>query len=275
MAAIDLHDTIRITPVDSPHNAAVSISWATDAPKPSPIDWPLDKDLAVRALRALEVHIRRSLPCRLDLRKRIPVGGGLGGGSSDAASTLLALRDAFALPTSDANLADLAASLGSDAPFFLDPARESPRPALVTGFGETITRSTASSPFSTDLWLLIPHFPCPTPVVYAAFDRLRAPSETSALNSQLSTPPLPPSDWFNDLQPAAELVEPRLRAIRLAADAASGLRFMLTGSGSTLIAQRHPDQTLAADRLRHALQHDAAHAGTLAGCQLVPARILA
>ena len=55
-------------------------SWANDAPLPTPIDWPIEQDLGYRAWRALEAHIGRALPVHIDVRKRVPVGGGLGGG---------------------------------------------------------------------------------------------------------------------------------------------------------------------------------------------------
>lgn len=70
---------------------------------------------------------------RIELDKRIPAGSGLGGGSSDAAATLRALRSLWRLPWPDEELEALAASLGSDVPFFLSGGR-----ALVRGRGETV-----------------------------------------------------------------------------------------------------------------------------------------
>ena len=71
---------------------------------------------AVQALRKL-TGLRRGV--RIHLTKRIPVGGGLGGGSADAAATLLTLMSAWELPLSDAHLLEVAAGIGSDVPFFL------------------------------------------------------------------------------------------------------------------------------------------------------------
>jgi 4-diphosphocytidyl-2-C-methyl-D-erythritol kinase len=70
----------------------------------------------------------------IHLDKRIPLAAGLGGGSSNAATTLLALNDLFDAPLTAADLCQIAAALGSDVPFFLQS-----KPALATGRGERIT----------------------------------------------------------------------------------------------------------------------------------------
>ena len=69
----------------------------------------------------------------IELRKRIPMGAGLGGGSSDAAATIIGLNRLFQLGWSQAQMADVGQSFGSDVPFFLfSPS------AVVTGRGETV-----------------------------------------------------------------------------------------------------------------------------------------
>ena len=84
---------------------------------------------AASFLKAAEV----SGGVRLHLQKEIPLAAGLGGGSGNAATTLLGLNELFGLPLSPAQLSPLASSLGSDVPFFLQD-----QPALATGRGETI-----------------------------------------------------------------------------------------------------------------------------------------
>lgn len=234
MAPIDLRDTIEIERLPDDTPVRLEVSWAHDAPRPSPIDWPHDKDLSVRALRALERALGRSLPAAIRVRKRIPVGGGLGGGSSDAAATLLALRELFALPIDDDTLRSLAMTLGSDVAYFIDDAP--PRPAIVEGLGERVTR-VARVPGS--LTLVIPSFGCPTGAVYNAFDALPAgttgtPSgervrgvHDHALHTGMVRAPL-----FNALAPAACAVEPRLGQL-LNALARIGTPHV-TGSGSCL-----------------------------------------
>ena len=73
----------------------------------------------MRAHAALELRIGASLPAAIEVRKRISAGGGLGGGSSDAAAVLLALDEAFGLGLRDEELAEVGAGLGSDIPYFV------------------------------------------------------------------------------------------------------------------------------------------------------------
>src|SRR6185369_9937417 len=94
---------------------------------------PIDDDLAIRAARALQ----RETSCRrgveIDLVKRIPIGGGLGGGSSDAASVLLGLNRLWELGLDRARLMRIGETLGADVPFFVFG-----RPAMARGIGERL-----------------------------------------------------------------------------------------------------------------------------------------
>ncbi|NLO26684.1 MAG: hypothetical protein GX113_00670 [Actinobacteria bacterium] len=96
-----------------------------------------ENNLAAQALRALERHTGWSLSGRLVIRKGIPVGAGMGGGSSDAAAVLMvgveALVEAGGPELDDARLVTIARSLGADVSFFLDP-----RPAIGRGIGELL-----------------------------------------------------------------------------------------------------------------------------------------
>jgi len=95
---------------------------------------PIEQDLAVRAARLLRVESGCQWGVRIDLEKRIPAGAGLGGGSSDAATTLLALNRLWRLNWSREQLAQLAVRLGADVAFFLQPG-----PALGQGIGERLS----------------------------------------------------------------------------------------------------------------------------------------
>ncbi|MFP4156251.1 MAG: 4-(cytidine 5'-diphospho)-2-C-methyl-D-erythritol kinase [Opitutales bacterium] len=90
-------------------------------------------NLILQAAEAFRRASGLSAPFAFRLKKAIPVGAGLGGGSSDGAATLLALNEWHGRPLSRASLAAMAAELGSDCPFFLDR-----RPALVGGRGDRI-----------------------------------------------------------------------------------------------------------------------------------------
>src|SRR5699024_4025905 len=99
-----------------------------------------DDDLVVKAARLLKEYASKpELGVDIELHKVIPSGAGLGGGSSDAASTLLALSKLWDLHLSAEELLPLALQLGADVPFFLEA-----EPAIVEGIGERITKLSAN-----------------------------------------------------------------------------------------------------------------------------------
>ncbi|HUD27168.1 MAG TPA: 4-(cytidine 5'-diphospho)-2-C-methyl-D-erythritol kinase [Burkholderiaceae bacterium] len=95
---------------------------------------PIEQDLAVRAARLLQQQSQLRLGVRIDVEKRIPSGGGLGGGSSDAATTLLALNRLWQLQWTRERLAAVAVQLGADVAFFLQRG-----PSLGEGIGERLS----------------------------------------------------------------------------------------------------------------------------------------
>jgi 4-diphosphocytidyl-2-C-methyl-D-erythritol kinase len=109
-------------------------------------------NLVTRAATLLKESTRCSLGARIELRKHIPWGVGLGGGSSDAAATLLALNELWGLELPISELVRLASKLGSDVPFFIHKGT-----ALVEGKGERIT-PLPSLP-ATSFVLLVPPLP--------------------------------------------------------------------------------------------------------------------
>ena len=228
MHAIDLADTIEIREAD---RFDIEIRWADDAPKPSPIDWPAERDLAARAHRAVQDHVGRELPVRLIVTKRIPVGAGLGGGSSDAGATMLALNDALNLGLDIETMRRLGAPLGSDITFFVDEA-DPPRPALVTGFADHIERVASRQ---DELTLIIPACACPTGEVYRAFDDLGG-CELDEPRVRALAEAFDASALFNDLAPAAERVRPEIAQVRARAAQLLDAPVHVTGSGSAMFA---------------------------------------
>ncbi|MGE5497839.1 MAG: 4-(cytidine 5'-diphospho)-2-C-methyl-D-erythritol kinase, partial [Syntrophothermus sp.] len=93
-----------------------------------------DDNLIIKAKNLLEKHTGKSLNVRINLEKNIPAGAGMGGGSSDAAATLISLNEMFSLNISEKILLEMALGLGSDVPFFIKP-----RPAYAESRGEKIT----------------------------------------------------------------------------------------------------------------------------------------
>lgn len=239
---VSLCDHVRLRRLESIEASRHAIEWSSDAPRPTPIDWATEKDLAVRAHRLLEQRMARSLPVEMVVSKRIPVGGGLGGGSSDAAGALLALRRLFRLDITLSELQELSTALGADVAFFLDEHAErsqnTPRPALVTGFGERIERL-ACPPLASAI-LIFPDCSCPTGPVYQAFDRqpvqrlreaeVRGLVDLAARSGQVESARL-----FNDLAAPACEVQPRLgEALGTLSAALSPHPVHITGSGSTM-----------------------------------------
>ena len=94
-----------------------------------------ENNLVVKALRALERHIGRALPA-LDvyLKKQIPFGAGLGGGSADASFAIRGANELFGLGLSDAKMAEVALTVGADCPFFIYN-----RPMMAEGVGEILS----------------------------------------------------------------------------------------------------------------------------------------
>lgn len=234
MHAIDLHDEVVCEHADG---SSLEVVWAEDAPRASAIDWPAEKDLAFRALRALEAQVGRALPTRITLRKRIPVGAGLGGGSSDAAGALVALNDLHSLGLDGDRLRAIGATLGSDVAFFLDDATVqggSPaRAAIVGGFGDRIERVPS---LAEEILLILPDVSCATREVYAAFDRLGSRTTRVSFEEAREIARRGSIAWeelFNDLWEAACLVSSGVGAMR---DAMRGMAVLLTGSGSAMIA---------------------------------------
>ncbi|MCC6239163.1 MAG: 4-(cytidine 5'-diphospho)-2-C-methyl-D-erythritol kinase [Phycisphaerales bacterium] len=183
------------------------------------------------------------------LTKQIPVGAGLGGGSSDAARTLVALNHWWRLGLPKSRLAQLAGELGSDVAFFLDQPS-----AICSGRGEIV--QPIAKPAVSWLVLISPPFGCSTPAVYRAFDQLRsaAPMDDppdwvkwAKLNAAQLLPRL-----VNDLEPAAFVVQPELGQIHDRLQQHLGQIVRMSGSGSTLFTlfdtQNQAEQ--AASRIR-------------------------
>jgi len=79
------------------------------------------KNLIFKAKESLENHLERKFKCRIELEKNIPIGAGMGGGSSDAAAVLTGLNDFLKLNLRSQSLVNVAAKIGADVPFFLNP----------------------------------------------------------------------------------------------------------------------------------------------------------
>ncbi|MBN2113320.1 MAG: hypothetical protein JW785_04255 [Acidimicrobiia bacterium] len=186
-----------------------------------------DTNLAWRALEAVRRAAPRPLPAALALDKGIPVAAGLGGGSADAAATLVLASRLFCLP--DAGRDALAPGLGADVPFCLQGGT-----ALMEGYGE---RLTALPPLG-GFWLavVVPPFEIATAAAYRRWDDLGGPQGPAVAGRDL--PPIlrPEDPLVNDLVPAALSLVPELGDWLADLQRLWGREVLMSGSGPALFA---------------------------------------
>lgn len=214
---VGLHDTVRFVP-RSDGQIVLANPIAGVAP---------ETDLTVRAAQALRraAGVRDGVTIQLD--KRLPMGGGLGGGSSDAATVLLALNSLWRLGGSQAELQSLALPLGADVPVFVFG-----HSAFAEGVGEALT-PVALAP----AWYLIVHPGASVPTARIFSSPLL----------RRDTPAMPPADWpralndgvgANDLEAVAVSLYPEVGAALdwLSAQSETKGRVRMTGSGACVFA---------------------------------------
>jgi 4-diphosphocytidyl-2-C-methyl-D-erythritol kinase len=189
--AVELHDLVEIAPADETSLTTSGLTVVSN-----------EDNSVLTAHRAVERATQRSLPTWFHLHKRIPPGSGLGGASSDAATTLKGLVATYKL---DLDLDAIAQTLGSDVPFFLAGGK-----VVAEGRGERLTRLPVEPAWYVIAW---PRIELSTADVYRAWDEVQGEAP-------------------NHLRRAAQRVEPRLREF------AEGLgpRWQMTGSGSAFFA---------------------------------------
>ncbi len=177
-------------------------------------------DLACRAARALQAATGTPLGVDIQLVKRIPQGAGLGGGSADAAATLLGLNRLWKLSRSRVELQDIGAALGADVPFFVFGL-----PALAQGIGEKLRAVT----------LPVTHLVIANPGVSVATNAVFGHPALTRNTPPLRTPVFSMDYGRNDLQRVAAILAPPIDQLRRAFVAA-GATPKMTGSGSCVFA---------------------------------------
>ena len=189
-------------------------------------------DLAVRAARALQAACGTSLGVHIGLQKRIPSQAGMGGGSSDAASCLLALQRLWGVRLPPQELRALALSLGADVPFFLSGGH-----AWVEGIGE---KNTPLALPSARFLVVKPAAGLPTQGIFSA-PGLKRDTETAtiqgfAANAEGQSKSFDFGFGRNDLQPVAQEMCPQIGQ-SLDWLKSRHLQGRMTGSGSAVFAQ--------------------------------------
>ena len=220
MAPISLADEITI----KEESGAPGIQFHCDDPAiPAGPD-----NLVVRAAQAFFQKAGAPGGVRIDLKKKIPHGAGLGGGSSDAAAVLVALDRLFNANLPRETLGELGASIGSDVPFFLFQSA-----AMCRGRGELVSPRRMEKPLT--LVLLKPEFGVPTANAYARWQNSREISGVAYAAQEFGG-----HRFFNDLErPAFEkfvfLAEMKMWLLRQPEVKAA----IMSGSGSTMFAVVH------------------------------------
>lgn len=214
---IDLADTVDLTLLPS-----------GDVEREGDLTGPAEEDLCVRAARLLKERFRVEAGVRIRLEKRIPVGAGLGGGSSDAATVLIGLNRLWNLRLTRSELMALGVELGADVPFFLFG-----RNAFAEGIGEKLLPVELPDARYRLVW---PGRGVSTGKIFSAPDLTRS-TETRkiAVFSDSIRNRWPALPGHNDLEPVAARIEPAVhKALRMLSE--SGFEPRMTGSGSTVFA---------------------------------------
>lgn len=214
--ALNLRETVSVT---AAKEFSLTVSGITEG---VPTD---ETNLAIKAAK----FVSRS-PLAIHIEKSVPVAGGMGGGSADAAAVVVAASKMLGAKVT----ASETVALGSDVPFAILGGT-----ALGTGRGELLAPLETAGEFH---WVLVPApFGLSTPEVYRTLDELRPePEERDAMPLIAALRKGVPSDiaplLHNDLQQAALHLRPELQETIDALESAGALRAMVSGSGPTILA---------------------------------------
>ncbi len=228
--SVSLYDDVTVT--KSHAGSGVTISVTGEHSYGVPED---GSNLAVKAVQLLEERSQQSFDVHIEVKKSIPVAGGMAGGSADAAATLLAIDALFRLELSRDELHLLGSQLGSDVPFMISGGT-----AVGTGRGDQLTPALSRGTYH---WVFaLSSVGLSTPAVYSECDRLRGeleiadPKTNDALMQALLSgdPELVGAALNNDLQAAACSLRPALNLILDVGRDYGALGALVSGSGPTV-----------------------------------------
>jgi 4-diphosphocytidyl-2-C-methyl-D-erythritol kinase len=225
MYSIPLFDILEILPADEFSFKQTGLV----------VDGTIESNLCVKAFRLFEKEFK--IPnVYMHLRKQIPMGAGLGGGSSDAAHAINGLNELFAIGISQSRKEEFAAQLGSDCAFFIDGS-----PKLATGRGEKLEYISVDLK-GKHLLLIYPDIHVGTAEAYAGVDFYQG---SKSINEILN---LPITEWQNQLENSFEKSifgkYPVMLDIKNKLIANGALYAAMSGSGSTLfgIFEKEPEK---------------------------------
>jgi 4-diphosphocytidyl-2-C-methyl-D-erythritol kinase len=254
LAPVALYDRLHLA-----LGGAAGLSLAVASPEPL---GPVQDNLVLRAARAFEAALGEPIVAALRLEKGIPAGAGLGGGSGDAAATLVALNRWHGMRVGPARLEALAAGLGSDVPFFLEP-----RPAWAEGRGERLQWLESLPPL--ELLVIKPPLAIATGAAYGLCRPEAEGGPAPATEPDFRTLPGVLAGLFNAFEPALLPRHPVLGALKAALDEAGALGTLLSGSGSAVYG------VFGAAAARDAAATRLAERARTEGWRLLPCRTLA
>jgi 4-diphosphocytidyl-2-C-methyl-D-erythritol kinase len=187
-----------------------------------------EENLAHRAASLILSRVRRRQPVEIHIRKHIPVGAGLGGGSTDAAATLVGLNRMLQLRLSNKQLEKIGGSIGADVPFFIRG-----RPARARGIGDRLTPLRHVPRF----WLVIvyPGFPVSTARVYRKVrPTLTKPSVNNSITTSLNSFAKLGALLVNDLEAVTTKRYPQINLLKNRLVSAGAVGALMSGSGSSV-----------------------------------------
>ncbi len=207
---LDFADNLNFSPLDHGEESQLIAPELCGAPK---------QNLIWRALIALKPFAKKKIPIRIELEKNIPLGGGLGGGSSDAATTLIALNYLWECALSQTDLRAIALELGADVPFFVGA-----KAAFVSGIGEKLSSSSFKE---QHLLLVCPNCHSDTKAMYA-HPQLTRDTPAGTIGA------LELGQAHNDFETLARTLYPEVEKAFLCLDSFGIGKAKLSGSGSCI-----------------------------------------
>jgi 4-diphosphocytidyl-2-C-methyl-D-erythritol kinase len=228
--AISIFDDITIK-LGEP-GSGLTISVSGDQTHGVPAD---ANNLAAKAVALISKEYDLTVDAHIDIKKSIPVAGGMAGGSADAAGTIIGIDYLYSLDMTREEMIEIAAKIGSDVPFMLSGGT-----AIGTGHGDQLTAALSRGTYH---WVLaVSTVGLSTPAVYAECDRLRGeleivePQTNEALMQSLLAADAPGvgSALVNDLQLAACTLRPAIRLVLDVGQEYGALGSIVSGSGPTV-----------------------------------------
>lgn len=274
--AVSLFEELQATVTQVP---GITVTMAGDGALNVPVEGiPLgSENLAARAAQALAERAENPTGVHLHITKRVPVAGGMGGGSADAAAALIACDALWNTRLSPEELASIAAGLGADVPFSLLGGT-----AVGLGVGDRLTPALSAAPLH---WVLVASDSgLSTPAVYGALDALREEQQAAVAEPHEVDPGIlaalrsgNPRELAavisNDLQAAALKLAPELGGLLRTGERLGALAGMVSGSGPTVafLAEDAAAATVLEAALRTEGHRALAVQGPVHGARLAPA----